>query len=90
MTFFGGKPGVSHFSADVAYRLENESYGDANARRKAERAILKAAGFAVVRFQFNDGDEIAKAKAEAKSQAVAQDWTAKTGVVLAVTEGCFL
>lgn len=91
MSFFGGDPNVSHFTANVRWRVGNEKEGERRERTKAERAVLRQAGFPGAKFfKFKNKDEAGKAKAKAECEAFASAWNSKTGVVLEVCEGCFL
>lgn len=102
-SFFGGVPGVSHFSADVPYYTQEEGWdhaakcaynpevrGQAEKRRRGQRAALRAIGFKMKYFQYHNKDESAKAKAKAACEAFAADWGAKVGFDLDVAEGSFL
>jgi Holliday junction resolvasome RuvABC DNA-binding subunit len=90
VSLFGGTPGVSHFTANVKYKVGDESYREQRDRRKAQFDALKALGFKQQYFQFRDKDEEGKKRAKAQAEAHAKEWAAKAGFELEVCEGCFL
>lgn len=90
MSLFGGNPSVSHFSANIPFRLPLEDGGDSNKRRREQSTKLKELGFKTKYFQYRDNDPVGKAKAKKECTSFAKKWEKKSGVSLSVCEGCFL
>lgn len=89
-SLFGGDPSVSHYTTSIKFDYQAADRKKEVERRKAERKILKEAGYKERYFHFKNNDDRAQQRAKAQADAEAALWKAATGIQLEVLEGCFL